>query len=167
VPIAALLRDYLTEHRARRGSGGLIFGRGGDRPFCGSTIGSRARRAWKAAGLEPIGLHECRHTFASLMIAADVNAKALSTYMGPREGRDHPRSVRAPFSRATRRRPPGCWTPTYPRTARTALARLTVTRSVTRKPTLIRPSLETRSSMGNPTARRGGRAVECGGLENR
>jgi integrase len=32
--------------------------------------------------LEPIGLHECRHTFASLMIAAGVNAKALSTYMG-------------------------------------------------------------------------------------
>jgi integrase len=26
-------------------------------------------------------LHECRHTFASLMIDAGVNAKALSTYM--------------------------------------------------------------------------------------
>lgn len=32
--------------------------------------------------LEPIGLHEARHTFASLMIAAGVNAKALSTFMG-------------------------------------------------------------------------------------
>ncbi len=42
----------------------------------------RAKRAWKRAGLDPIGLHECRHTFASLMIAAGVNAKALSTYMG-------------------------------------------------------------------------------------
>jgi integrase len=30
----------------------------------------------------PIGLHECRHTFDSLMMAAGVNAKALSTYMG-------------------------------------------------------------------------------------
>ena len=29
--------------------------------------------------LNPIGLHECRHTFASLIIAAGVNAKALST----------------------------------------------------------------------------------------
>ena len=29
-----------------------------------------------------IGLHECRHAFASLMIAAGVNAKALSIYMG-------------------------------------------------------------------------------------
>ncbi|TMK97772.1 MAG: hypothetical protein E6G34_08735 [Actinobacteria bacterium] len=43
---------------------------------------NRARRAWKDAGLEPVTLHECRHTFASLMIAAGVNAKALSTYMG-------------------------------------------------------------------------------------
>jgi integrase len=32
--------------------------------------------------LEPISLHECRHTYASLMIAAGVNAKALSTFMG-------------------------------------------------------------------------------------
>jgi integrase len=32
--------------------------------------------------LEPITLHECRHTFASLLIDAGVNAKALSTFMG-------------------------------------------------------------------------------------
>jgi integrase len=30
--------------------------------------------------LEPIALHECRHTYASLLIAAGVNAKAISTY---------------------------------------------------------------------------------------
>ena len=30
----------------------------------------------------PSGLHECRHTFASILIAAGVNAKALSTYLG-------------------------------------------------------------------------------------
>ncbi len=27
-------------------------------------------------------LHDCRHTYASFAIAAGVNAKALSTYMG-------------------------------------------------------------------------------------
>jgi integrase len=32
--------------------------------------------------LTPVGLHECRHTYAAFMIAAGVNAKALSTYMG-------------------------------------------------------------------------------------
>jgi integrase len=42
----------------------------------------RTQKAWKEAGLQKIGLHECRHTFASLMIAAGVNAKALSSYMG-------------------------------------------------------------------------------------
>jgi integrase len=33
-------------------------------------------------GLRAVCLHDCRHTFASLMIAAGVNAKALSTFMG-------------------------------------------------------------------------------------
>jgi integrase len=32
--------------------------------------------------LAPITLHVARHSFASLMIAANVNAKALATYMG-------------------------------------------------------------------------------------
>ena len=36
----------------------------------------------EGSGLESITLHECRHTFASLMIAAGVNAKSLSTYVG-------------------------------------------------------------------------------------
>jgi integrase len=30
----------------------------------------------------PIGLHECRHSYAAYMIAAGINSKALSTYMG-------------------------------------------------------------------------------------
>ena len=47
-----------------------------------SGVWRRARTAWAEAGLKPIGLHEARHSFASLMIAAGVNAKALSTYLG-------------------------------------------------------------------------------------
>jgi hypothetical protein len=45
----------------------------------------RPRQSWvkvREDALDPILLHDCRHTFASLMIAAGVNAKALSTYMG-------------------------------------------------------------------------------------
>jgi integrase len=63
-----------------------------DTPFNPRTIGKGAEQAWgkENAGradagqrpLEPISLHECRHSFASLMIAAGVNAKALSTFMG-------------------------------------------------------------------------------------
>jgi integrase len=49
-------------------------------PFDSWAAQSRADRAW--AKLTRLTLHEARHTFASLMIAAGVNAKALSTYMG-------------------------------------------------------------------------------------
>jgi integrase len=42
----------------------------------------RSRTPESADELVPIGLHEARHTFASLMIAAGVNAKRLATYMG-------------------------------------------------------------------------------------
>ncbi len=82
VPIAAVLRDHLVEHKQRRDNGGLVFGRPDSKAFDGSTIDARAKAAWRRARLEPITLHEARHTFASLMIAAGVNAKALATYMG-------------------------------------------------------------------------------------
>ena len=42
----------------------------------------RGEKAEDVELLVPIGLHECRHTYASLMIAAGVNAKALASYMG-------------------------------------------------------------------------------------
>ena len=83
VPIARALRRHLAEQRLARGKkGSLFFGRDDERPFSNQAVSQRADRVWKAAGLEPIGLHDCRHTFASLMIAAGVNAKALSAFMG-------------------------------------------------------------------------------------
>jgi integrase len=81
VPIPGVLRDYLDEHRLRSSGEGLAFGNGSE-PFGAVGLVKRADRAWRKAGLDRITLHECRHTFASLMIAAGVNAKALSTYMG-------------------------------------------------------------------------------------
>ena len=44
--------------------------------FTATNVRSRAFTAWKDAGLQPITLHECRHSFASLMIGSRVNAKA-------------------------------------------------------------------------------------------
>jgi integrase len=83
VPIPAVLRDHLVEHKLRSGRHvGLVFGTSYAQPFTPSNVRKRANAAWLRARLEPIGLHECRHTFASLMIAAGVNAKALSAYMG-------------------------------------------------------------------------------------
>ncbi len=100
VPISAVLRDFLVDHLARTGREGadLIFGRTERDPFTSNRVQGRADDAWKAANarerelaalegrepalLERITPHACRHTFASLMIAAGVNAKALSTFMG-------------------------------------------------------------------------------------
>lgn len=83
VPVPQVLRAYLIEHQLScKWCEGLVFGRSPVTPFLAKTPNDRAQRAWRAADLKPIGLHECRHTFASLMIAAGVNAKALSVYMG-------------------------------------------------------------------------------------
>jgi integrase len=83
VPVPGALRKHLLEHRLARGRrGGLFFGRLDGRAFSNQSLSQRATSTWRAAGLDPIGLHECRHTFASLMIAAGVNAKALSTFLG-------------------------------------------------------------------------------------
>jgi integrase len=60
---------------------GCFFGEG-ERPFDRDQLVARALKAWKAAGLAPIGLHEGRHTCASIFIAAGVNVKALSSYLG-------------------------------------------------------------------------------------
>jgi integrase len=59
-----------------------VFGRPDGRPFDPSSLRQRADQAWKAADLGRLTLHECRHTFASIAIAAGVNAKALSDYLG-------------------------------------------------------------------------------------
>jgi integrase len=84
VPLVGDLRALLVAQRLATGrSGGdLVFGITADEPFDPSTIRRRALKAWKSAGLTPIGLHECRHTFASFLIASDNNIKAISTYMG-------------------------------------------------------------------------------------
>jgi len=83
VPIVGVLRDVLVEHKARQDRDtGLVFGSGAGTPFVPSNLWRRAQRAWRRPGLRPIGLHEARHTFASVLIAAGVNAKAITTYTG-------------------------------------------------------------------------------------
>ena len=89
VPIAGLLRSPLVDARARASERGLelVFGRKSGQPFSYDGILDRAKRIWNLHGLEPIGLHECRHTFASLTIAAmsdagRFNPKVLQPLMG-------------------------------------------------------------------------------------
>jgi len=83
VPIAGCLRTLLAAHRlASSRANGHVFGTTGTGVAAIRHVTKRADDAWKAARLDRITLHEARHTYASLMIAAGVNAKALSTYMG-------------------------------------------------------------------------------------
>lgn len=83
VPVTQELGSYLTEHQLRLGRiTGLLFGRTETKPFDDRALKIRAEKAWRAAGLTPITLHEARHTYASLLIASGVNSKAISTYMG-------------------------------------------------------------------------------------
>ena len=75
VPVPAVLRDHLDAYLPNAPATGRIF------------VGIRAsyergRAAAERARVEPPTLHECRHGYASLMIAAGVNVKALSTFMG-------------------------------------------------------------------------------------
>jgi integrase len=83
VPIAAILRGFLAPAKlAAPAEPELLVFSSGAVPFSATSVAERARRAWRKQGLTPICFHDCRHTFASLMIAAGVNAKALSTFMG-------------------------------------------------------------------------------------
>lgn len=84
VPVVPALAAMLRERMRATGRAGrdLVFGRSAAQPFIPTTARARALKAWKTAGLDPITLHQCRHTFASMMIAAGCNAKALSVVMG-------------------------------------------------------------------------------------
>ena len=73
VPIPAVLRAQLAELDADPLLGA---------PRWIAHTGARVRPIWEAAGLPAIDLHEARHTYASMMIAAGVNAKTLSAYLG-------------------------------------------------------------------------------------
>ena len=80
VPMPDVLVDLLGPIQGDPSA--LVFGRRPDKPFDPRSVNDRAYKAWRDAGLNRITLHECRHTYASFMIAAGVNAKALSVYMG-------------------------------------------------------------------------------------
>ncbi len=77
VPIPAVLREYLIE---------LRLDATGQRVFGSANVVRRhaqaATRRWCELDLPDLTLHEARHTYASTMIAAGVNAKALSAFMG-------------------------------------------------------------------------------------
>src|SRR5207247_2190660 len=78
VPLIPTLRRLLVEHKLRTGRDGddFVFGRTADRPFTPTHVRERALEAWAVASvgaflrgealdveLEPVGLHELRHSY--------------------------------------------------------------------------------------------------------
>ncbi len=84
VPMLSVLRDHLDEHLLSTGRSGdeLALGRTTSDPFVPSTVRTRVIDAWEDAELDPIRLHGARHTFASLLISAGENPKAVQEFVG-------------------------------------------------------------------------------------
>ncbi len=80
--LAVLLADHfvLLDHPSE----GLLFPstNNPDWPTDAGILRRRTHARWSKAGLKPLGFHEGRHTYASIGIAAGLNPKTLSTYLG-------------------------------------------------------------------------------------
>jgi len=87
IPIIGALLPELRALQIRSGrrEQALVFGTGhgaDEQSFDPTQLRRRGIAAWEAAGLEAISPHECRHTFASLLIAAGVDLDAVKVFMG-------------------------------------------------------------------------------------
>ena len=92
LPIAAPLKPILLRafmRQSRPAHGRVLSGVS----VTSGRLARRARKAWATAvedarqgggelALEPIGLHECRHTYASFLMAAGYTLRELMEYMG-------------------------------------------------------------------------------------
>lgn len=99
VPLLAVLRDFLDQHKlaTEREGEALVLGRTSTDPFAPMTISKR--QAWKAAELGPITLHEGRHCFASLLIDSGGEPEGGAGVHGSLEDSDHLRWHLFPWSR--------------------------------------------------------------------
>jgi integrase len=87
IPIPAKLADLLVAHFASHDGRTFAFpgyGRWGHGygAFSADALLKRSRKAWRAKGLQAIGLHEARHTYASMLIDAGVPIAKVSRRMG-------------------------------------------------------------------------------------
>ncbi|MDQ1217189.1 site-specific integrase [Microbacterium arborescens] len=86
VPVPAAVLSQLTRAVEGKVSGALVFddGHGG---FMRRTRASSGSRSWwksalASAGVEPLVLHDLRHTAASLAVSSGANVKAIQRMLG-------------------------------------------------------------------------------------
>lgn len=92
VPLPASLAGMLKTHRASQverrllvgpaWAGEYVFDRGDGRPVDPDAFGKAFRNARAAAGLEGVRLHDLRHGFASMLVAAGTNPRIVSDVLG-------------------------------------------------------------------------------------
>ena len=94
-PIPKALARLLAEHRlrsTRTAEADFVFGSPNGLPFTATNIRERAILAWKKANdrreeqLDPISLHELRHTAISLWFAAGVRRETCEDWAGHSSG---------------------------------------------------------------------------------
>jgi len=87
--IGLLLREYRNKVKGQRiilakplTEDDLVFAHPDGTPLDPSTVTHRFGKVVRKAGLGHLRLHDLRHSYASLMLAAGVNVKAISQSMG-------------------------------------------------------------------------------------
>lgn len=83
-PLVKRVRSRLVRHKLATGRGGfdLVFGRTAFDRFVPTTVNRTARRSWEQVGLQPITLHEARHSAATLGSYAGLGDLELTHIMG-------------------------------------------------------------------------------------
>jgi integrase len=75
-PLEQLLLKSADRHRSAPGA------RVARVSVMSGKLAERATSGWAEAGLQRITLHECRHTFASMLMAAGYTIKEIMVFMG-------------------------------------------------------------------------------------
>jgi integrase len=78
------LRPFLSKQRARCPwePAGLVLGSSKTLPFSYNGLYRRSAKAWHGAGFPRVTPHQARHSFASYLIAAGADVKAVTEIMG-------------------------------------------------------------------------------------
>jgi integrase len=86
---AAVLRQHREHQEAQHVAAGgalletdYVFADADGHPYHPEFISKRFRRASKRAGLPPIRLHDLRHTYATVALAAGIHPKVVSERLG-------------------------------------------------------------------------------------
>jgi integrase len=83
VPLPKVVGDEIARHLASRGRrDGYVFMGHDDRPVRRNSFAAAWRRSLKRTKTDAFRLHDCRHAYASALIAAGESVKTIQARMG-------------------------------------------------------------------------------------